>query len=251
MYSRVLDSELQLLPATGPFHAMANTRAYVQCWMWICHYFVGLYQCLKKFWNVTINHFFMKEREEEDVPSVESIFHKEKIVVLGHLLKNESLAIEKRAQAAHRIGLLAFTGGPTAGKFATEYMKEVAQLLRDHEMPPKAKVLLLQSVACWCYLNPVSQKRAKHLRFIPILTEIFEDKLDSTVKSEINSSLLVKFWTCYVLSVMTCNNPSCMKELRDYNALKYHLQILATENWAGWPENFAEVLYFLVGFHRN
>lgn len=130
-------------------------------------------------------------------------------------------------------------------------MKEAAHLLKDHEMPPKAKVLLLQSVACWCYLNPVSQRRAKHLKLIPILTEIFEDKLDSTIKSEINSSLLVKFWTCYVLSVMTCNNLSCIKELKDCHPLKYHLQILANENWSGWPENFAEVLYFLIGFHRS
>ncbi|XP_008691160.1 armadillo-like helical domain-containing protein 2 [Ursus maritimus] len=231
---------------------MAKTRVYyVQCWMQVYHYFVGLYRRLRKFWNVTVKHFFTKKKEEEDTSSAESIFHKEKIVVLGHLLKNESLAIEKRAQAAHRIGLLAFTGGPTAGKFAAEYMKEAAHLLKDHEMPPKAKVLLLQSVACWCYLNPVSQRRAKHLKLIPILTEIFEDKLDSTIKSEINSSLLVKFWTCYVLSVMTCNNLSCIKELKDCHPLKYHLQILANENWSGWPENFAEVLYFLIGFHRS
>ncbi|XP_027457826.2 armadillo-like helical domain-containing protein 2 [Zalophus californianus] len=230
---------------------MAKTRVYyVRCWTWIYHYFVGLYRRVQKFWNVTVKHFFVKE-EEEDVPSAESIFHKEKIVVLGHLLKDESLAVEKRAQAAYQIGLLAFTGGPTAGKFADEYMKEVAHLLKDHDMAPKVKILLLQSIACWCYLNPVSQKRAKHLKFIPILVEVFEDKLNSTTKSEINNSLLVKFWTCYVLSVMTCNNLSCIKELKNHRILKYHLQILATENWSGWPENFAEVLYVLIGFHRN
>ncbi|KAF3815377.1 armadillo-like helical domain-containing protein 2 [Mirounga angustirostris] len=231
---------------------MAKTRVYyVQCWTRIYRYFSGLCWRVQKFWNVTVKPFFVKKEEEGDVPSAESIFHKEKIVVLGHLLKDESLAIEKRAQAAHRIGLLAFTGGPAAGKFAAEYMKEVAHLLKDHDMAPKVKILLLQSIACWCYLNPVSQKRAKHLKFIPILVEVFEDKLDSMTKSEINNGLLVKFWTCYVLSVMTCNNLSCVKELKNYSILKYHLQILATENWSGWPENFAEVLYFLIGFHRN
>ncbi|XP_047715461.1 armadillo-like helical domain-containing protein 2 [Prionailurus viverrinus] len=223
---------------------------YVQFSTQIYQYFVGLYQRLQKFWNVTVRRFFVKKKEE-DIPSVESIFHKEKFVVLGRVLKNQSLAIEKRAQAAYRIGLLAFTGGPTAGKYATEHIKEVASLLQNHQLAPKVKILLLQSIACWCYLNPTSQRKAKNFKFIPILVRIFDYRVDSVIKTEINKHLLVKFWACYVLSVMTCNNVSCIKELRDLGNLKYHLQILAAENWSGWPENFAEVLYFLIGFHRN
>lgn len=53
--------------------------------------------------------FFVKKKTER-IPPAETIFHKEKIMALGHILKNKSLAIEERARAAHRIGLLAFTG---------------------------------------------------------------------------------------------------------------------------------------------
>ncbi|XP_058410014.1 armadillo-like helical domain-containing protein 2 [Diceros bicornis minor] len=229
---------------------MARTPVHMQFCTQIYQYFLGLYRHLQKFWSVTVKGLFIK-KEEEHIPPAECIFHKEKIVALGHMLKDKSLTIEKRAQAAYRIGLLAFTGGPTAGKFAAEYMKAVAHLLQNHEMAPKTKILLLQSVACWCYLNPVSQRRAKYLQFIPILVGFLENRLEDTIESEINSNLLVKFWTCYVLSVMTCNNLSCVKELKDHSTLKHHLQMLATENWSGWPENFAEVLYFLTGFHKN
>ncbi|KAM7229635.1 hypothetical protein CapIbe_019751 [Capra ibex] len=229
---------------------MAKTQAYfVQFWTPVLQYFMGLYHRLQKCWSVVKG--FCTNKEEEYIPPAESIFHKEKILMLGNILTDNSLALEQRAQAAYRIGLLAFTGGPTAGNFAAEYMKEVAHLLQNYEMVPKIKILLLQSVASWCYLNPVNQRRAKHLQFIPILINLFDDTSESPMKSETNSSLLVKFWGCYVLSVMTCNNLPCMQELKHYSSLKYHLQILASENWSGWPENFAEVLYFLIGFHRR
>lgn len=66
-----------------------------------------------------------------------------------------------------------FTGGPTAGRCAAEHMKQVAHLLQNQKMAPEVTVLLLQSVACWCYLNPVSQRRAKNLQLIPILIDFF------------------------------------------------------------------------------
>ncbi|XP_009239756.3 armadillo-like helical domain-containing protein 2 [Pongo abelii] len=230
---------------------MASSRfSCTQIWVKMYGYFAGLCRRLQKFWRVTFKGFFVKKKGKK-IPSAETYFHEEKIVVLGQVLMNESLPIEKRAQAAQKIGLLAFTGGPPAGKFAAEYMEEVAHLLQDEELAPRIKILLLQSVACWCYLNPVSQKRAKSLQLIPILISFFEGRFESTIKSEINSYLLLKFWTCYVLSVMMCNNLSYIKELKNHSALKYHLQMLAAENWSGWTENFAEVLYFLIGFHRN
>ncbi|XP_016071738.1 PREDICTED: uncharacterized protein C6orf229 homolog [Miniopterus natalensis] len=217
----------------------------------VCAYLVRLYQSLQRFWSVHVVGFFRSKKEQEHIPSAECIFHKEKIEVLGQKLKNQSLAVEERAQAAYRMGMLAFTGGPTAGKFAAKHMKEVALLLQQPKMEPKTRILLLQSVACWCYLNPVAQKRAKFLQFVPVLTALLESLPESGSKTAISSNLLVKFWTCYVLSVMICNNLSFMEELKDQQSLKCHLQVLASENWVGWPENFAEVVYFLIGFHRH
>ncbi|XP_070252231.1 armadillo-like helical domain-containing protein 2 isoform X2 [Myotis yumanensis] len=215
----------------------------------VYQYVVRLGQCLRRFWNVHIMGFFIEEEEEHISPS-QIFFHKGKIVALGQTLRNKSLAIEERAQAAYRIGLLAFTGGPTAAKFAAEHMKEVAHLLQSAQAAPEARILLLQSVACWCYLNPITQRRAKFLQLIPILMAIFGNAPESS-KTDVNNTLQVKFWACYTLSVMTCNNLSYVEELREHSKFKYQLQALAQKDWAGWPENFAEVLYFLIGFHRH
>ncbi|XP_012596860.1 armadillo-like helical domain-containing protein 2 [Microcebus murinus] len=230
---------------------MANRSCFcVRICLNTCMCFVRLCQHFCNFWSLIIKGCFGR-KEEKQVPSVNSIFHKEKIVVFGRILRDKSRPLEQRAQAARKIGLLTFTGGPPTSRFATEYMKEVANLLQNEEITPRIKILLIQSIACWCYLNPVSQKKAQHMQLIPTFIRFLERRSNSTNQREINENRLVKFWTCYALSVMTCNNLSIVNELREHNSLKYYLHELAYEVWFGWPENFAEVLYFLIGLHKN
>nr|XP_044988781.1 armadillo-like helical domain-containing protein 2 [Jaculus jaculus] len=229
---------------------MANRLTFCRrIWYQVRYYFVRLCRSLRKLWNVT-KRYFSKKQEEEFGPTCESIFHREKIMTFGSMLKDTSLPTARRAHAVQKIGLLAFTGGPSAGQFASEYMKDVADMIQNEKMSPRSKIQVLQGLACWCYLNPASQKKASDFQFISTLVSFFETP-QTTVRSEINSQLLVQFWTCYALSAITCNNSPIIKELREFSTLKYHLQILAMENWSGWPENFAEVLYFLIGFHRK
>ncbi|KAM9095404.1 armadillo-like helical domain-containing protein 2 [Sarcophilus harrisii] len=177
------------------------------------------------------------------------MFHKEKIIVLGYELKNKILPLEKRAQAAYKMGLLAFTGGPMAAKWVTGYINDVAAILEKENIPPHVKILLLQSICSWCYLNVNGQKKARFINMLPILVSFLENEPDNPQSKK--PFLLVKFWSCHLLAVIICNNTEAIRDLEKYETLKYLLQILTLENWQGWPENFAEVLFFLMGYHRS
>ncbi|XP_027708117.1 armadillo-like helical domain-containing protein 2 [Vombatus ursinus] len=214
---------------------------YKRCMTVVIHIFTRIFSVFK--------NLCFRETKEKKINGLENIFHKEKIIVFGYQVKNKTLSLERRAQAAYKLGLLAFTGGPIAAKWVGEYMTEVAAILQKENLSPHVKVMLLQSMCSWCYLNTVGQKKARNVNMLPILVSFLEEENPNPHFKE--STRLVKFWSCYVLAIIICNNMSIVRDLEKFKTLKFSLQMLARENWLGWPENFAEVLFFLMGYNRT
>ncbi|XP_003429282.1 armadillo-like helical domain-containing protein 2 isoform X2 [Ornithorhynchus anatinus] len=202
-------------------------------------------------WEAYIQPYFV-EKEEKFYTTVENIFHKEKINRFGKSLRDAELPVATKAEAVMKMGLLAYTGGPKGSKCALEYMPDMVALLQEPTLTAAEKIRLLKGLAGLCYIDSSSQNKAKKLHLVHILLDYLEPDGDSlSSDTGLHSTSLVKFWTCYLMSVITCNNHHSIKILKNIPGLKQKLKFLASQNWSGWPENYAEVLYFLVGFHKN
>nr|XP_020842605.1 uncharacterized protein C6orf229 homolog isoform X2 [Phascolarctos cinereus] len=140
-------------------------------------------------------------------------------------------------------------GGPMAAKWVGEYMTDIAAILQKEKLSPPAKVMLLQSICSWCYLNILGQEKARTINMLAILVSFLEEENPDPHFEE--STRLVKFWSCYALAIISCNNMSIVQDLMKFSTLRFSLQMLAKEDWLGWPENFAEVLFFLMGYNRT
>ncbi|XP_044514059.1 armadillo-like helical domain-containing protein 2 [Gracilinanus agilis] len=216
-------------------------RFYQKCFAAVCKLFRKIHKLLER--------CGLAEEQEKKMFIGETIFHKEKIIPLGFELRNQTLPLEKRALAAHKMGQLAFTGGQMAAKWVTDYMSDVAILLCDENASPQVMVMLIESMCSWCYLNPVGQKKARLINMIPILMHLLEEENIRNIPKE--PMIIIKFWACYLLCIISCNNALCIQQLREYTNIKPVLKLLAKLNWQGWPDNYAQVLFYLMGFQMN
>ncbi|XP_067393559.1 armadillo-like helical domain-containing protein 2 [Emydura macquarii macquarii] len=208
-----------------------------------------MFKKLQTCYETYIKTFFSSVEEEPYNPNG-SIFHKQKIVRYGSDVKNTQLPLEQRAQAAKNIGLLVYTGGPNAGIYASEYIQELIDILHMPDISAKVKILVLQGLCGICYINYSNQNKAKDLNLADVLLAYLTADEDSSPAS--NDITVVKFWVCYLLTVICCNNIPYIRLLHELGGqmLETKLESLSSMEWSGWPDNYAEVLFALLGFHK-
>ncbi|XP_067148267.1 armadillo-like helical domain-containing protein 2 [Apteryx mantelli] len=203
---------------------------------------------IQNYYQTFIDYFFPSVKKEP-YQTDEGAFHHKKIQDYGIDLRNTELPIEQRAKAAVSMGLLAYTGGANAAICASEYIQDLYDIFCTQTISTKVRIQVLQGLSCICYINPKNQRQAKDLNLINILLDHLDEEQESASG---NACITIQFWICYLLTVLCSSTVPCITAVHKVGGekLEKKLKLLSHMDWSGWPNNYAAVLFSLLGFQR-
>ncbi|XP_062985859.1 armadillo-like helical domain-containing protein 2 [Elgaria multicarinata webbii] len=192
---------------------------------------------------------FMHTREPP-IKLLDPIFHNHKIKTYGLALRNAELPLEERAIAALYIGLLAYTGGITAAELASQYIQDMIDILIMPDTSGKVRIAMLKGLCGVCYINYANQNKAKESHLTEILISYLDEDEDSPEADP--DLIIVKFWVCYLMTIVCCNNIPYIKLFHEVGGqmLQKRLESLSNMEWFGWPQNYATLMSVLIGYQR-
>ncbi|KAK6490608.1 hypothetical protein HHUSO_G5196 [Huso huso] len=205
-----------------------------------------MFQKIAAFYENHIKHLLFPKDDLSDLAA--DNLHVRKITRAGKDIRNTCIPLKKRVQAASHLGLLAYTGGSGEASQAGHYMGDLINFLLIPDLSDHEKVTILQSLSGICYGNTNTQKQAKELNLYGLLLSYLHTKEVNPLPDS-HESIKLKFWTCYLLNILCCNNIPVIKMLNHDESLQRNLEILAHKGWYGWPNNYAQVLLYLLGYH--
>ncbi|KAJ7338586.1 hypothetical protein JRQ81_012488 [Phrynocephalus forsythii] len=189
---------------------------------------------------------YIVQVREPSVKLIDPTFHHHKIKICGNDLKNEELPLEERSRAALHIGLLSYTGGVTAAELAAEYIQDMIDILAMPDISWKASISVLKGLCGVCYLSSMNQNvtRENHLAEI-LISYLDEDENSPDADPDI---ILVKFWICYLMTIVCCNNIPYLKLFNEIGGqmLENRLESLSAMDWFSWPQNYAKMFLFMA-----
>ncbi|XP_072366316.1 armadillo-like helical domain-containing protein 2 [Scyliorhinus torazame] len=204
-----------------------------------------MFRSLIEFYEKSVKPFFFRNVEEDEISMYEGNPQIKQIMILGASLRKTHLPLSNRLQAALYIGIMCFTGGPEAATFAQDYIEDLIRFLNRTLFVEKDKIIVLQSLAGICHNNTTNQNLAIDLQILITLVAILNTRNTNQMK------IKVKYWTCYLLNILCCNNIPVARRLNKAKHLHTSLIHLSESNWYGWPKNYAQVLIYLLGFEKQ
>ncbi|XP_069771603.1 armadillo-like helical domain-containing protein 2 [Narcine bancroftii] len=183
--------------------------------------------------------------EESKNPIDEDNVHIKHIRSYGETLQKTHLPLSSRLQAAESLGIISFTGGPEAANCAQAYIEDLVHFLNQTLFTEKDKITVLQSLSGICYNNSSNQSFVVDLQILITLVAILN------TRNTHHMTIKVKFWACYLLNVLCCNNIPVIQRLNKVRHLHPSLIHLSELSWFGWPKNYAQVLIYLLGFEKQ
>ncbi|MEE6464767.1 hypothetical protein FKM82_006347, partial [Ascaphus truei] len=205
-----------------------------------------MFRRLQSFCRHILNNYinFDSRQEEGEDTLDETQFHKQKFLIWGKTLRNSNLPIGIRIQAASQMGLLSYTGGPPAACHVQEYIEDIIHFLDVPSASIEDKMIIIQALSGICYVNNSNQKKLTELGITNKLLTILSEEGNSS--ADTTNLMLLKYWVCYLLSVLSCNNIPFIKSLQNIHTLRTNLETISIMGWYKWPANYAAVMLDLL-----
>ncbi|XP_055521305.1 armadillo-like helical domain-containing protein 2 [Leucoraja erinacea] len=189
------------------------------------------------------HEFFLKSEDSDDL--LRGKVYIKQIKDYGKVLLKTYLPLSNRLQAAASLGIISYTGGPEAANCVQAYIEPLLRYLNQTIYTEKDQITVLQSLAGICYNNAANQSTVVDQQLLTTLVSLISSR-NSNV-----TSIKVKFWACYLLHVLCCNNIPIIRRLNKAKYLHSSLIHLSELSWIGWPDNYAQVLIYILGFEKQ
>ncbi|XP_055510234.1 armadillo-like helical domain-containing protein 2 [Leucoraja erinacea] len=204
-----------------------------------------MFKCLDLFRRSKTSHeFFHNPEEDIDYKMRDNVYTKQ-IKDYGEALQNTHLPLYNRLQAAVSLGIISYTGGPEAANCVQAYIEPLLRYLNQTIYTEEDQITVLQSLAGICYNNTANQSTVVDQQILTTLVSMINSRNSNVM------SIKVKFWACYLLHVLCCNNIPIIRRLNKAKYLHPSLIHLSELSWIGWPDNYAQVLIYILGFEKQ
>ncbi len=179
---------------------------------------------------------------QEDLLAKESDVYKRNIQLAWLNTKRPGIPNEEKVNLIKKIGNLAWTGGPPASRFASEYLPRILELLDDPHTTEVTAIILIKAIVEICWFIDVKKDLIQR-----ILTRLY-----SCIEEQAEVSTEQQRWAVYAMLCFASKHFDHQVEILKLPSLSANLHSMSQEVWLGWNFNEALKLSELLGInHQN
>ena len=168
----------------------------------------------------------------------ETDLYKRDILEANMKLKKPNSTVEEKIREIRKIGVMSWTGGPSAAKFAKTYLVGYLEWLGDPEQPDNLRIALLKSIVEISWLNDEIKATLSEKNILKTISNILDENTDTYEE--------IQRWAAYTLLCLATGSHIVQRELLKIDDLEPKLRKLSLDSWYYWKINAAGLLTQLL-----
>ena len=168
----------------------------------------------------------------------ETDLYRRDILEANMKLKRPNSTVDEKIREIRKLGVMSWTGGPSASKFAKKYFVDYLEWLGDPEQSDNLRIALLKSIVEISWLNDDVKSALSEKNILKTISHILDENKDTCEE--------IQRWAAYTLLCLATGSHIVQRELLKIDDLEPKLRKLSLDSWYYWKINAAGLLTQLL-----